>query len=447
MSAYPAQMSELRKLHTLQTEDFAKLNLAEPASIDNWLRSQAINSTRHAAALRPFNKGEFGSNPASPSEAHRQAVNALLQTLRAHLVDESQRLAGLYRRISESDENQFLIQRFTALKENASNWTKATEKVWDYYFELFNQRQSHVAEMLLACDRVALDCYQAVYTKLNEPRSIPSPGPFCYLDAGFAPATFRRYVKLSKLGKLENPFPLVKLPYHRLVNPWTLGAVAHETSHNLQSDLKLWREIPRAIARNLLRRGFNKMVTGVWVRWHKEMFADLCGLLLIGPSFVFSLMDILARSTARTAHFNPKSVHPTPYLRVFINLELLFRMGFDADAQAIRDIWNQLYPKSVAAYLPRAFMSSFNRALKIVVDTICYQQYQQLGNRTLAQTTAFRPQDQVLVAQAAERLAAGTDPGIIPARFLIGAARSALDRNLVRPESISQNFYNALVRR
>jgi len=447
MTAYPAQQSELRKLHYLEFEDFAKLNLAEPASIDNWLRSQAINATRHAAALRPFAKGEFGTSPASPSEAHRNAVNALLQTLRAHLIDESQRLNVLFKKISELDDKRIAIQRFTTSKENASNWTKATEKVWDFYFELFNQRHSHVAEMLLACDRVALDCYQAIYTKLNEPRSIPSPGPFCYLDAGFAPATFRRFVKLSKLGKLENPFPLVKLPYHRLVNPWTLGAVAHETSHNLQSDLNLWHEIPRAIARNLLRQGIHKQVAGVWVRWHKEMFADLCGLLLIGPSFVFSLMDILARSTLRTVQFNPKSVHPTPYLRVFINLELLFRMGFDADAQAIRDIWNQLYPKNVLAYLPRAFMSSFNRALRIVIDTICYQPYPQLGDKNLAQTTAFRPQDQVLVAQAAERLAAGTDPGIIPARFLIGAARSALDRNLVRPESISQNFYNALVRR
>ena len=39
--------------------------------------------------------------------------------------------------------------------------------------------------------------------------------------------------------KQLNPFPLVQLPYHRLVNPWTLGAVMHEVSHNLQTDLGL----------------------------------------------------------------------------------------------------------------------------------------------------------------------------------------------------------------
>lgn len=447
MAATPAHLNQLRTQHLIGNEDFASINLAEPVSLNNWLRSQAINATRHAAALRPFNKGEFGSGPASPSEAHRQAVNTLLQALRANLVDESQRLTSLVKRLPDVSEKFQIIQRLMSLKENAGNWTKATEKVWDFYFELFNQRQSHVAEMLLACDRVALDCYQAVYANLSEPRSIPSPGPFCYLDAGFAPATFRRFVKLSKLGKLENPFPLVKLPYHRLVNPWTLGAIAHETSHNLQSDLKLWQEIPRAIARNLLRNGVKKEVAGMWVKWHKEVFADLCGILLIGPSFIYSLMDILARSTRNTIRFNPKGVHPTPYLRVFINTELLTRMGFDADAQAILGIWNRLYPRGVKDYLPHMLMASFNKATRIVVDTICYQSYRQLGDKNLVQTVAFRPQDQVLVSQAAERLAAGTDPGIIPARFLIGAARNALDRKLVRPESISQNFYNALVRR
>ena len=40
-----------------------------------WLRAQSINVTRHAAALRPFRRGEFGRGPESPSEGHLQAVN------------------------------------------------------------------------------------------------------------------------------------------------------------------------------------------------------------------------------------------------------------------------------------------------------------------------------------------------------------------------------------
>ena len=56
---------------------------------------------------------------------------------------------------------------------------------------------------------------------------------------GFSPATFRRNLPLRRLGRQLNPFPLIQLPYHRLVNPWTLGAVLHEVSHNLQNDLGL----------------------------------------------------------------------------------------------------------------------------------------------------------------------------------------------------------------
>jgi hypothetical protein len=52
-----------------------------------------------------------------------------------------------------------------------------------------------------------------------------------------------------------------------------------------------------------------------------------------------------------------------------------------------------------------------------------------------------------MVEEAAGRLAAGVDPGIVPERFLIAAARVALDRRLARPGVISQNFYDALERR
>ena len=52
-----------------------------------------------------------------------------------------------------------------------------------------------------------------------------------------------------------------------------------------------------------------------------------------------------------------------------------------------------------------------------------------------------------MVEEAARRLAAGTDPGIVPSRFLIGAARFALDQRLARPGVITKNFYDELSRR
>jgi hypothetical protein len=237
---------------------------------------------------------------------------------------------------------------------------------------------------------------------------------------------------------------VIQLPYHRLVNPWTLGAVHHEVSHNLQSDLDLWQEVPRRIHRRLQQNGIDPMVASTWTRWHKEIWADLCGLLLGGPAIVASLLDVVGRSPARTQAFNPSGVHPTPYLRVYINLELLRRMGFSDQAEAFRRLWARIYPSARRSNIPRAMLDSFQAANRLVVDTICFQPYRQLGDKRLVEVVRFAPDYQKMIQEAAHRLAAGTDPGIIPARFLVGATRWALDRDLARPGRITQNFYQAL---
>jgi hypothetical protein len=82
-----------------------------------------------------------------------------------------------------------------------------------------------------------------------------------------------------------------------------VGAILHEVSHNLQTDLNLRQVIPRAIAQRLLKAGMSQFVAATWTRWHSEIFADMSGLLLGGPYIVASLMDIAARSPESTLHY------------------------------------------------------------------------------------------------------------------------------------------------
>jgi hypothetical protein len=418
----------------------------KPALLATWLRMQSINAARHAAALRPFRRDEFGDGPASPSDAHVEAANDLTAELRRGLIAMSRRLADT----TAAAQDHPTPERTTALtrlKDRMLSSVRRTEDIWKFYFELFGQRQSRFGPHLLACDRIALDGYQYVYTGLGRVKPIPAPAPFCYMEAGFSPATFRRGVRISKLGRHANPFPLIQLPYHRLVNPWTLGAVLHESAHNLQSDLGLWHVVPLAIARRLLSAGIPHPVIRVWARWHKETWADLCAVLLGGPAIVSSLMDIVGRSPESTMAFHPADVHPTPYLRLLINTELLLRMGFTEAAQEFRNAWTRLYPNPAAGSIPRLMLSTFTLASRLVVDSIAFSKYEQLGGKSLAEAVKFEQKDQAMVEQAGKRLAAGRDPGIVPALFLVGAARYALDRALARPEVISRNFYRALVRR
>ncbi len=52
-----------------------------------------------------------------------------------------------------------------------------------------------------------------------------------------------------------------------------------------------------------------------------------------------------------------------------------------------------------------------------------------------------------MIAETARRLGAGEDPGTVPPRFLIGAARHAIDRRLATPQTITDTFYRTLGRR
>jgi hypothetical protein len=418
-----------------------------PSVLLPWLRAQSINVTRHAAALRPFRREEFGTGDASPSEGHIQAANALIKSLRDELLKHTKEVTSGVEAASREPTTSRLQEVLTH-KEHVHNWVQAIERIWDFYFELFGQRQSQpYADWLLSCDRIALDCYQAAYMGLGVARSIPAPPPFSYMRTGFSPATFRRRIPLRRLGRQLNPFPLIQLPYHRLVNPWTLGAVLHEVGHNLHSDLGLARAIPRNIARRLLRAGGGRFVASVWARWNRELFADLIGLLLGGPAIVGSLMDIAGRSPTTTQTYIPRAVHPTPYLRPFISIELLRRMGFPDEASQYRQAWTRLYPNPQAGNIPRAMLDTFPQAKAIVVDTVCFQPYAELGNKSLSQVIRFAPKEQTMIAEAAKRLSAGTDPGIIPARFLISATRFALDHRLARPGVITEHFYTELARR
>jgi hypothetical protein len=411
-----------------------------------WLRAQSINVTRHAAALRPFKREEFGTGAAAPSEGHIQVVNQLITKLRRGLLKVSEQVHDSIATASE-EPNSSRLQTVVTRKDKAHRWVQGIEKIWDFYFELFGQRQGKYGDWLLSCDRIAMDCYQAAYTGLGVARSVPAPPPFCYMKTGFAPATIRRGIRMRRLGKQFNPFPLVQLPYHRLVNPWTLGAVMHEVSHNLQSDLGLNKAVPRNVGLRLLKAGMGRSVSSVWVRWNREMFADMSALLLGGPEVVGSLMDVIGRAPAAVLAFNPRGPHPTPYLRLLISAEMLRRLGFKAEAEQYARAWTRIYPNPGAGTIPKKVLATFPKACALAVDTMCFRPFPSLGNKSLAQVIRFEKKDQKMIEESAKRIAAGVDPGIIPERFLIGAARYALNHRMARPGVITDNFYKELIRR
>jgi hypothetical protein len=224
--------------------------------------------------------------------------------------------------------------------------------------------------------------------------------------------------------------------------------VLHETAHNLQADLGLWHVLPQMIFTRLTGDGrLSPQVATVWARWHKEITADLFALMLGGPAAVESLMDVVGRSRPATTRFVAAGVHPTPVLRVPINLALLRRLGFTRLAGDLETAWKRLYPRVTPRDVPEPMLSTFDRAAELTVDVIAFTRHRQLAGKSLAQLVEFGPGQQVLVDQAAALLAAGQDVGTVPPRLMISAARRALDLRLATPQAITDSFYRSLGRR
>ncbi len=408
-----------------------------------WVRAQGVNAQRHLARLRPFQRDWFGEGLARPREAQIQAANALIAKVRAR---QEARIARLKRVAAAASKTPSTarLSAFARAKDDAVRGTRQTEGVWHFYDSLFAQRKGVFANELAAMDRIALDCYQACYMGLGRARSLPTPPPFAYHEPSSGPATWRRGVEVPKLARAANPFPLVRLPFHRITNPWSLGAVPHEVGHNIHADLGLWKVTPRLIATRLRKMGYGGQAVATWARWHKEIYADLIGVLLIGPAYVESLMDVVGKAPARVANYRAEGVHPVSYLRPYISTALMRRIDFGAEARAFDAGWRSIYGDDVRRRLPAHLRKGFSKASEAVVEELCLRPMAAYGNRRLTDVVSFRPQDQATVREAAERMARGTNPGIAPARFLISAARNALDRRLAPPETIARNFYTTL---
>jgi hypothetical protein len=408
---------------------------------------QGINLMRHARSLRPFAREEFGTGPAAPSEAHIDAVNRFLDSLRAKLVESArwvEAAAQAARREPTGPRLAVLLER----KQKVGGRVLYVEGIWDFYFDLFVQRLSSFGERLRAVDRIGANCYEDIYLGMGTAQPTPALLPFSYANSGFGPATYRRGVPMKRLRFHPNLFPLITIPQHRLDNVWALSSVLHEVSHNLQADLGLWDVMPGLIHRRLTTEGnLPDEVGRVWARWHKEMMADMFALLLGGPAAVESLMDVVGRAQGSTVKFSPLGVHPTPYLRVLISLVLLRRLGFEHMASDLQRVWCRMYPRLGPDDIPAVILTTFQPAAELAVDTMVFRPHRQLAGKSLAQLLEFGPRQMGLMEQAGQRLATGQDPGTVPLRFMVGAARFALDHRLAQPQTITENFYRMLGRR
>src|SRR5204863_5072258 len=102
-SAIPAgRLRDLERAPDEQLRTQGPVN--ENAVLLPWVNAQAINLTRHAAALRPFRREEFGTGAAAPTPGHLEAVNGLISALRSGLLRLSKGVTNTARRAGSQPE-------------------------------------------------------------------------------------------------------------------------------------------------------------------------------------------------------------------------------------------------------------------------------------------------------------------------------------------------------
>jgi hypothetical protein len=73
---------------------------------------------------------------------------------------------------------------------------------------------------------------------------------------------------------------------------------------------------------------------------------------------VGSLMDVIGRAPTTVVAYSSRGPHPTPYLRGFLSIELLRRMGFPDEAEGYRRTWQRLYPSPAGGSIPPALIET-----------------------------------------------------------------------------------------
>ena len=164
------------------------------------------------------------------------------------------------------------------------------------------------------------------------------------------------------------------------------------------------------------------------------MFADVCGLLLGGPAVVGSLFDVIGRSPPDRADLRSRRAPPDA-------LPARLHQHRAAAPDGLRRRGRGL-PAAVDPALPgrpgrehpagAAGQPSGGESRSWSTRSASGRSRRWAASRC-ARSCPYARKEQQIVEEAAGRLAAGTDPGIIPERLVIGAARVALDRRLARP--------------
>lgn len=346
------------------------------------------------------------------------------------------------------------------------------DKITGYWFDFVNMVLQRYAVLfndeLSAADNLVANFFWRFLKSpaLNQVRTSywEHATPLTFLGRGGAKA----YYTLPPT--IDRPLAIIHMPRAALNNVWRWTALAHETGHdifscidNLKSELNY---LITSVVEKVLLSGSvvlppvyaaikinNRTVVvdktpvqfagTLWSNWLNEVFADLFGLLMCGPSAVATMQELIGFSNVGVWYgVDGPASHPTPLLRVLMNIAVLRRLGFEADAQALEQrIWSSSAPVpreliwvesgNGNTIVARASLDSSLALAEQVIDAILHTPLLSLNNYSLRQVINFDVRDQGIIIFLADAILNSSYLAVVPAgtepRHLVAAAQLAFD--------------------
>jgi hypothetical protein len=339
------------------------------------------------------------------------------------------------------------VENFKEVRHNLDRRIAQVQNLWDFFFDMFLQRRGVYKPFLKRCDGVVGDCYKLFFRRLGQADPWTRTPPLCYLEKAFSPATIRRGVRFLRRVPIPvtNPFPVIKIPYDCMASPWMLASLIHEVSHNIHGDVPhMWQRTRALIYRTLQKSGIPKEQAAIWSFWHKEIFADLLGILFGGPAVVRSLMDMMSRPRHIVMRFKPHDSHPTPYLRVLISTYTLGKLGFTRESEKMSKEWKNRYPLSKGHKIPVRLVKTASQVIPIVIRTLLWTPYTELGDRRVVDLVSHSRKTHDRVLMGSRDLLAGRRVRGLAKWLIISAAVYAFERQPDKAKLIKRALFRSL---
>lgn len=371
-----------------------------------------------------------------PLEKHHHQIRRLVNELADMIAVVEREVMALH----ETTNKDRLLQ----LLPRAEFLILQIHRTWQYFRERLSPRQGPpFANLLEALDEFVWRCYHPAFEKQPEP-------PLTFFSGEWSPAASARHELLpiepttdenaDRYNQLEEVqlkrlvIPVISLPWYETTFLPQALLLAHETAHLIDFDLQLGN----ALQQNLSEAKIDaQRLQNYWLPWSAEVFADVYGVLCVGPAFVGALQMLLSRSPNEVLRSADKGKrYPPHHLRMKIALASLRHLEFVKVADELAQMWAAIYgdPKD---YELRECAEDIEAVLGALLDTPLSGLVASNQSLALKAFTAVRwtPADQQAATSMAQRLLSpfnvslgSTDP-----RIVLAAAQIAFQRQSSLP--------------